>query len=225
MSVSFFTMVSTIFKYHCRNRRHLRKAFSLHTVSLVIFWITLLVLKVAVYVFGFMNNPGLFWVPMLLKMCLFWLLCHKCKTFKALPHHDKFVFAMASALVPVSVPSNETKDAKALYVVSIFLFLVECLCVLLFAYLIRHFYHFEAFRDFYAKELPLRVHMTFDIFLIFMIVTAVAVILVAIILFTISNNFCHPKRTLFPISVPMEASEDGKSKTDSMTPSEKLQAE
>ena len=63
MSISFVTMVSTILKYHNRNRRNLRETFSLHTLSLIIFWIILLVIKVAVYVFGFMNNPGLFWVP------------------------------------------------------------------------------------------------------------------------------------------------------------------
>ena len=73
MSISFFTMVCTILKYHNRNRRNLRKTFSLYTVALVIVWIILLVLKVAVYVFGFMNNPGLFWVPMFVKMCLIWL--------------------------------------------------------------------------------------------------------------------------------------------------------
>ena len=28
---------------------------------------------VVVYVFGFMNNPGLFWVPMLVKIFLIWL--------------------------------------------------------------------------------------------------------------------------------------------------------
>ena len=201
MSISFVTMVSTILKYHNRNRRNLRETFSLHTVSLVIFWIILLVIKVTVYVFGFMNNPGLFWVPMLVKMCLCWLLlsCSSCcKAFKSLPPHDKFVFALASSLVPVSIPSKETKSMKGIYAVSLILFLLECLCVLLHAYLIRHFYHFEAYKDFYASVLPEKLNMcTFESIFLYMIVALLSVILVAVLLLVISNNCCHPKLTLF----------------------------
>ena len=51
MSVSFVTMVSAILTYNNRGRKNLREAFSLHTASLVIFWIILLVIKVVVYVF------------------------------------------------------------------------------------------------------------------------------------------------------------------------------
>ena len=207
MSISFFTMVCTILKYHNRNRRNLRKTFSLYTVALVIVWIILLVLKVAVYVFGFMNNPGLFWVPMFVKMCLIWLLFCKCNFFTSLPAHDKFVFAMASSLVPVSVPSKETKRTKALYAVSFVLFLAECLSVLLFAYLIRHFYHFEAYRDFYGNVLPEKLNIeSFDVLFLYMIVAVLAVISVAILLLVISNYCCHPKSTLFPTVGSQQAS-------------------
>ena len=207
MSISFFTMVCTILKYHNRNRNNLRKTFSLYTATLVIVWIILLVLKVAVYVFGFMNNPGLFWVPMFVKMCLISLLFCKCNFFSSLPAHDKFVFAMASSLVPVSVPSKETKGTKALYAVSFVLFLVECLSVLLFAYLIRHFYHFEAYREFYGLVLTEKVHAeSFDILFLYMVAAVVAVISVAIMLLAISNYCCHPKSTLFPIVSPKPGS-------------------
>ena len=199
MSISLVTMVSAILKYHNRNRKHLRETFSLHTVSLLIFWIILIVVKVAVYVFGFMNNPGIFWVPMLVKMCLFWpLLNCSCKYFKSLPPYDKFVFTVASSLVPVSIPSKETKSMEGSYAVSLILFLLECLCVLFHAFLIRHKYHFEAFKDFYATELPEKLNTeTFENILLYMIVTLLSVILVAALLLVISNNCCHPKSTLF----------------------------
>ena len=201
MSVSFVTMVATILKYHNRNRRNLRETFSLHTLSLVIFWTILLVIKVLVYVFGFMNNPGLFWVPMLVKMCLLWLFfsCSCCcKAFKSLPPQDKFVFALASSLVPVSIPSKETKSMKGIYAVSLILFLLECLCVLFHAFLIKHFYHFEAYKNFYATVLPEKLNMcTFESIFLYMIVALLSVILVAVLLLIISNNCCHPKSTLF----------------------------
>ena len=205
MSISFVTMVTTILKYHNRNRTNLRETFSLRTLSLVIFWIILLVTKVMVYAFGFMNTPALFWVPMLVKMCLLWLLfsckCW-CKSFQSLPNHDKFVFTLASSLVPVSIPSKGTKSMNNLYAVSLVLFLFECLGVLLFAYLIRHYYHFEAFKDFYATVLPEILSMeTFESLFLYMIFALISVILVAIFLLAISNNCCgpncHPKATLF----------------------------
>ena len=213
MSISFVTMVSTILKYHNRNRTNLRETFSLHTLSLVMFWIILLVIKVMVYAFGFMNNPGLFWVPMILKMCFLWLIfsckCW-CNSFQSLPPHDKFVFILASSLVPVSIPSKGKKSVKNLYPVSLLLFLVECLCVLLFAYLIRHFYHFEAFKDFYEIVLPEKLSIaTFESLFLYMIVALVSVILVAIFLLSISNNCCgpncHPKATLFSENNSKEA--------------------
>ena len=209
MSVSFVTMVATILKYHNRNRRNLRETFSMHTMSLVIFWTILLVVKVAVYVFGFMNNPGLFWVPMLVKMGLCWLLfsCSCCcKAFKSLPPYDKFVFALASALVPVSIPSKETKSMKGLYAVSLILFLIECLCVLFHAYLIRHYYHFEAYKDFYAAVLPEKLNIcTFESIFLYMIVALLSVTLVAVLLLVISNNCCHPKSTLISVNNSKEA--------------------
>ena len=207
MGASFVTMVSAILTYNSRGRSSLRKKVSLHTASLVIFWTLLLVTKVAVYVFGFMNNPGLFWVPMIVKMFLIWLfyacgyiqckpdcncVCNcacpcrcnfQCKTFKAyksLPGHDKFVFIMISTLVPVSIPSKGKKSVKGLQMVSIILFLVECLCVLLFAYVVKYFYHFELFQDFYGTKLPDMFNAaTFDGILVVMVAATFSTILVA----------------------------------------------
>ena len=206
MGISFVTMVHALLTYHNRSRRSLRKIFSLHTASLVSFWTILLVIKVGVYVLGFMNNPGLFWVPMFVKMCLLWLIlaCCTCfEHFQALPVHDKFVYIVASSLVPVSIPSKDTKNTKGLYALSITLFLFECLFVVLFAFLIRHFYHFNPYKEFYADILPQKLNMgSFDDIFVFTVLLVLAVTLVATLLLYVSIKCCHPKSNLFDSEKP-----------------------
>ena len=84
MGLSFFTMLSALLKYNNRGRKSMRKMFSLQTASTLLLWITLLAMKVTIYVIGFMNSPGLFWVPMFLKICLLWLLLHLLKLLQAI---------------------------------------------------------------------------------------------------------------------------------------------
>ena len=87
---------------------------------------------------------------------------------------------------------------KGIYAVSLILFVLECLSVLLHAYLIRHFYHFEAYRDFYAAVLPEKLNIcTFESIFLYMLLALSSVILVAVLLLVVSNNCCHPKSTLF----------------------------
>ena len=206
--------ISVDIKIDNRDRKSVRNTFSLHTASLVLFWVILLVTKVTVYLFGFMNSPGLFWVPMLVKIGLLWLLlasfsCKDFEPFKALPAHDKFVYLLISSLVPVSIPSKDTKgNRKGLYIVSIVLFSLECLFVLLFAYLIRHFYHFEAYREFYVRILLEKLNLDlnsvdFDSLSLYLLVAVVAAILVATLLLSVSNHCCHPKSTLFTSKAKM----------------------
>ena len=134
MGLSFFTMLSALMKYNNRGRKSMRKMFSLQTICVLLSWIVLLAIKVAIYVVGFMNSPGLFWVPMFLKMCLLWLVlsctcsstCSSCckpfEAFRCLLPHDKFVYLLVSCLVPVSIPSQETKSTKRLDMVILFFF-------------------------------------------------------------------------------------------------------
>ena len=105
---------------------------------------------------------------------------------------------------------------KGIYAVSLILFLLECLCVLLHAYLIRHFYHFEAYKDFYAAVLPEKLNMcTFESIFLYMIVALLSVILVAVLLLVISNNCCHPKSTLFTRNNSKETrNEDGEDENE-----------
>ena len=162
-----------------------------------------------------MNSPGLFWVPMLLKMCLLWqVLSCKCsyscsckcsckpfEAFRSLLPHDKFVYILVSCLVPVSIPSQETKSTKRLYMMSVILLFLECSLVLLYALLVRHFYHFKAFRDFYV-DLPSKLGLdkdlvTFDNLIVIMTVALSVATLVSAVLLCLINKCCHPKSNLF----------------------------
>ena len=232
MSVSFIGMLPALLNYHNRGRQSLRDSVSLHTACLVTFWIILLVIKVAVYVFGFLNNPGLFWVPMVVKMLLLWLFltssglrcfcrsgdrCHpnmQCvpfKAFKSLPSYDKVVYILVSCLVPISIPSKETKSMKGLYSVSIILFILECLFVLLFAFLISHFYHFELYKDFYCNFLPEKLNIdSFDGLVVYMLLAVLASTALAFLLLCTSNNCCHPKASLFPVTNEGDARDSSK---------------
>ena len=86
---------------------------------------------------------------------------------------------------------------KGLYAVSITLFSLECLLVLIFAYLIRHFYHFEAYREFYCEVLPKKFNMEFHEIFNALVVTVFSVIISATVLLSISYKCWHPKRVLF----------------------------
>ena len=74
------------------------------------------------------------------------------------------------------------------------------------AYLIRHYYHFEAYKDFYAAVLPEKLNIcTFESIFLYMIVALLSVTLVAVLLLVISNNCCHPKSTLISVNNSKEA--------------------
>ena len=76
----------------------------------------------------------------------------------------------------------------------------ECLFLLLFAYLIRHSYHLEAYREFYGRILLEKLKLDsvdFDSLTLYLLIAVVAAILVATLLLSLSNNCCHPKSTLF----------------------------
>ena len=90
---------------------------------------------------------------------------------------------------------------NGLYAMSIILFILECLFVLLFAFLIRHFYHFELYKDFYCNFLPEKLNIdSFDSLVVYMLIAVLASTAIAFLLLCISNNCCHPKANLFPVT-------------------------
>ena len=224
MGLSFFTMLSALMKYNNRGRKSMRKMFSLQTASTLLLWITLLAMKVTIYVIGFMNSPGLFWVPMFLKICLLWLVlsctcsctCSRCckpfEAFRSLLPHDKFVYLLVSCLVPVSIPSQETKSTKRLYMVSVILFFFECFLVLVYALLIKHFYHFHKFRQFYEEVLPGMLGCdTFELLIVICTAALLLATLVSALLLCLVSKCCHAKSNLFPTTsaaVPEHVADD-----------------
>ena len=121
---------------------------------------------------------------MFLKMCIFWIfLSFYCNAsldaFRCLPAHDKFIYVIVTCLVPISIPSQSRKNTKILYMMSVIFSFLECLFILLYALLIRHFYHFNPYKDFYVNELPEKLAIeNFDILIL--------------TLSLILNNICSP---------------------------------
>ena len=160
-----------------------------------------------------MNSPGLFWVPMFLKFCLLWLVlsytssctctssscCKPFEVFRSLLPHEKFVYLMVSCLVPVSIPSQETKSTKRLYMVSVILFFFECFLVLVYALLIKHFYHYDKFRQFFEKVLPGKLGCdTFELLILILTSALLLATLVSALLLCLVSKCCHAKSNLFP---------------------------
>ena len=101
MTVSFLTMLHAIYKYHNRHRKSLRPKASLGTPLLLFTWSLLIVTKVAVYVIAFINTPGFFFVPMLVKMFVSFILFQfLVEEFKEKNNHEKFIFLLISFLLP-----------------------------------------------------------------------------------------------------------------------------
>ena len=100
---------------------------------------------------------------------------------------------------------------KGLYAVSIILFVLECLFVLLFAFLIRHFYHFELYKDFYCNFLPEKLNSgSFDGLVVSMLLAVLVSTAMAFLLLCMSNNSCHPKERLFSVTNGGDAMESSK---------------
>ena len=156
MSISFFTMVKAILAYHNRTRESLRMIFSLSSLCTVLMLVVILLVKIGVYIFGFQNTPGLFFVPVIVKISLTWVLMSIFDSnFSLMAAHDKITYLLVSFLVPISIPTKNKKKSKMCrnYLISLFLFYLECSLIVFYAVMIKQHYHFKLFRDFY-KEFP-----------------------------------------------------------------------
>ena len=119
MMVSFFTMIHAIYKYHNRHRRSLRPKASLATPLLLFTWSILIVTKVFIYVIAFINTPGFFCVPVLLKMLLSFIIFQfAVDEFKKKQSHEKFIYILICFLLPASLPSNHIKSMKKLNIIN-----------------------------------------------------------------------------------------------------------
>ena len=61
------SMVKAVLAYHKRNREILRPMFSLSSLFTVTMFVLVLFAKVIIYIVGFQNTPGLFFVPVVAK--------------------------------------------------------------------------------------------------------------------------------------------------------------
>ena len=77
MCISFFTMVKAVLAYHNRTRESLRTMFSISSLFTALMFVIILLAKIIVYMYGFQNSPGLFFVPVVVKIALTWILMSK----------------------------------------------------------------------------------------------------------------------------------------------------
>ena len=186
MSISFFTMVKAVLAYHNRTRESLRMIFSFSSICTVLMLVVILLVKIGVYTFGFQNAPGLFFVPVIVKISIMWALMSIFdQNFSLMAAHDKITYLLVSFLVPISIPSKDKKKSKMgrNYGISLFLFYAECSLIVLYAVIIKKHYHFKLFRDFY-KEFPklLRLsHFHFET-VVHMVISILLLIITKVIL-------------------------------------------
>ena len=151
MSLAFACMLMAIRKYHIRTRENLRPMSSFNSLLMLLVWTVILVTKISVYILGFLNTPGFFFVPMLVKILASVYLLYKfVPTFRKMEHHQRLVYLLISFLVPISIPSKDTKKMQGAYTISLILFFVECSLILCFAYALKRFYHFSEFCQVYS---------------------------------------------------------------------------
>ena len=207
MVVSFLAMLHAILKYHNRNRENLRPKSSIGTCLLMFIWILLILTKLGVYIIGFQNTPGLFFVPMFFTLSVsYFILSIMEPQFKTLHPHNKMVYILISFLVPVSLPSRETKSMLNLYTVSLLLFPLECCSILCYASMMKNFYHFEEFRVFFSQfphfiQPVMPFIQTFDQLIILIVIWVICVTVLSSIFLVLYSKF-HPSNQLFRPGTP-----------------------
>ena len=174
MTISFLTMIHAIYKYHNRHRRSLRPMASMATPVLLLTWSLMITMKVFVYVISFINTPGLFFIPVLLKILVSLLLFQICGFFREIRNHEKFIYLLISFMVPTSLPSEKFKSMRKLYIINFSLYFIECTGVLIFSAV-----------------------MTFNHLLLLLFGLVTAVTLLSALLMWLYTNYLHPRTRLF----------------------------
>ena len=213
MSISFFTMTKAVLAYHNRSREALRPTFSLGGIFTALMFTLLIVTKVGVYIFGFQNMPGLFFVPVVIKIIIGWFLFAIFDpAFSSLLTHDKMIYLLVSFLVPISIPSKKKKRMMKNYGISLFLFYAECTFIIFTAVMIKNHYHFDLFRKFY-KRLPQLLQLgpiSFEAMAFYLLVICFISAMLATLLICLATTYFHPVTYLFkpkPNAVQVDATD------------------
>merc|ERR1719331_1905359 len=162
----------------------------------VLMFAVILVSKTIVYIFGFQNCPGLFFVPVIVKIGISWILLTAFEpNFCALLAHERMTYLLVSFLVPISIPCKDKKKMAKNYGISLSLFYVECTSIIFFAVMIKKYYHFALFSKFFSefpKLLSLgRFHFETIAFFLFLICLGLT-LLATISTISISSSKRHP---------------------------------
>ena len=220
MSISFVSMVLAIRKYDNRYRTNLRPMVSFRSVLQIVFWTCLVLTKLCVYILGFLNTPGLFFVPMIIHITASAILLHMFEhSFQSMPHHDKLVYLLISSMVPVSIPSKQSKTMTKQYLISLALFYSECFLILAFTFVMRTYYtgvstdYFGSFKEYYNDFHKIikvsNVVSNFDQLLLLFMFLVFGVTLLASMIHILQNKLCHPSKWLFKNLASEDADQDG----------------
>ena len=202
LTISFLGIFPAILKYHKRNRENLRPLSSISSVLIVLMWICVLLTKISVYVIGFQNTPGLFWVPAVTHIVTYFILLTKFEPqFKAMQHHEKLIHLLASFLVPISLPSHQSKSMAKVYGISLLLFFIECISILSYAVMLNNFSQTVGFSE-ANKEFPELINMAsvvtvFDNLCYLTLLLVLISTLVSGALIVLYSKCFHPSNKLF----------------------------
>ena len=210
MIISLISMIHGILRYHNRRRESLRPMFNVGNLLLLLMWSSILLTKLSVYVVGFLNTPGLIFLPILLHLVISLTVLQKyVPQFQDLEKHEKLVHVLVAFLVPVSLPSEQTKTMKTVYGLSSLLFFLESLSIIAFASLAKNFYPNNGFRT-SSNEFPKLIKLTnivedFDQLCVLMASLVVTVTVVSVLVLAVYTKCAHPRNNLY---------QDKKTKTD-----------
>ena len=106
MSMSILSMFSTFWSYHTRSKKNSRHLLSLGSLIQMFTWMLLIATKIGVYVFSFINYPGLFFVPVLIQFSITFIILSYSKIspiFRAFSFHDRVIHCLVSCVLPLAV--------------------------------------------------------------------------------------------------------------------------
>ena len=200
MSVSFLTMLHTVHKYHTRYRRALRPIANISTALLIFSWALLIFTKLTVYVVSFINTPGLFFEPIMIKTSvLVTIFEHFDEDFPSRASHDKFIYILISNLIPISLPDKSFKTMKNLLIINFFLYFLECSGIIFYAVMMNDFYHNELYHNFNQElsKLMFKIAAPYDFLLLYVFMLVFGVTLFSSFVLYLNSKFLHPRKTTF----------------------------
>ena len=219
MIISFVSMLPAVLKYHKRNRENLRPLTSIATMVILMVWISVILTKVAVYILGFQNTPGLLFVPITIHMTIsFTLLSRFEPQFEGMQPHDQLVYVLVSSLVPVSIPCQQSKDMRRGYGLSLLLFAAENISILIFAIIMKNLSGYRKSFEEFPKLIKIdHIVDNFDLLCALMMLLVLVVTALSAALLVLYAKY-HPSNKLFKSQKSMSNDPEAETAKEATSP-------